>query len=76
MCVWQHWQMPVLNHCAGKRTGRKALSLSAGVTEKSSVGMAKRNPHRIIKHLGAGSRRASCTHLCLRGQEESGAART
>ena len=45
--------MPVLNHCAGRRAGRKALSPSAGVPAKSCVGTAKRNPHRIIKHLGA-----------------------
>lgn len=70
------WQMPVLNLCAGQHAGRKAVTPSAGVTAKSCAGAVKRNPHRIIQHLGAHSGRASCTHLHLRGQEESGIART
>lgn len=68
--------MPVLNHCTGQHAGRKPVTPSEGVAEKSCVGTVKRNQYRIIKYLGASSRRASCAHLCLKGQGETGIART
>lgn len=47
-----------------------------GAIWKEWCGNGKEKPKRSNKHLGAGSRRASSTHLCLTGQEEGGVART
>lgn len=72
MCVGKDWQMPVLNHCTGQHAGRKPVTPSEGVAEKSCMGTVKRNQYRIIKYLGASSRRASCAHYDSKGKEGQG----